>query len=46
MMIQNRKMTRDNLTGQNIHEVMSRYIQSINGHRNMCRIIDYEVSEK
>ena len=25
---------------------MQHYIKSMNGHRNICRIIDYEVSEK
>ena len=25
---------------------MQHYIKSINGHKNICRIIDYEVSEK
>jgi serine/threonine protein kinase len=28
-----------------VHEVMSKYAKSLNNHRNICRIIDYEVSE-
>lgn len=39
-------MGRNCLTSQNLHDVMSQYAQSVNGHRNICRIIDYEVSEK
>lgn len=29
-----------------MHEVMSQYIKRVNGHRNICKVIDYEVSEK
>jgi hypothetical protein len=41
-----KKVGRNNLTSQNVHSVMSQYIKRINGHRNICRIIDYEVVEK
>jgi hypothetical protein len=40
------KVGRNNLTSQNVHSVMSQYIKRINGHRNICRVIDYEVVEK
>ena len=41
-----RKMDRNNLTSQNVYEVMSQYAHCMSGHRNICRIIDYEISEK
>lgn len=43
---ENQKVGRNFLTSQNVHEVMSQYIKSLNDHRNICRIIDYEVFEK
>ena len=44
--VENSKVGRNFLTSQNVHEVMSQYTKSLNDHRNICRIIDYEVSEK
>jgi hypothetical protein len=40
------KNAKNMITSQNVHEVMSQYTKSLNDHRNLCRIIDYEVSEK
>ena len=39
-------MGRNNLTSQNLHEVMSQYAHCMSGQRNICRVIDYEISEK
>ena len=34
------------MTSHNLHQVMSSFIQSTVGHRNICRVIDYEIQQK
>jgi hypothetical protein len=28
-----------------MHEMMAKYIAKTNGHRNLCRVVDYELTE-